>query len=102
MTDGAPRAAMPGAIRVPGGDYMARLHWRLRARLPLWTVFGPGTIEYPAHWVARMHVVLPEARATRFVITHDSLGELRAILPPGLTHFPRHPDDVPHLVEVWL
>ena len=87
---------------MPGGGYMARLHWRLRARLPLWCVFGPGTIEYPHHWVARMHVVLPEQRTTRFVITHDSLGELRAILPPGLTYFPRHPDDPPHLVEVWL
>jgi hypothetical protein len=93
---------MPRAIRVPTGDYMARLHWRLRARLPLWAVFGPGTIEYPHHWVARMHVVLPEARVTRFVITHDTLEGLRAILPPALTYFPRHPHDPPYLVEVWL
>ena len=60
-------------------------------------VFGPGTIEYPEHWVARMHVVLPAARATRFVITHDTLDGLRTILPPGLTCFPRHPNDPPHL-----
>ena len=101
MSEGAPRAAMPEAIRV-GRNHMARLHQRLQWRLPMWVVFGPGTIEYPHHWVARMHIVLPEARATRFVITNDSLDQLRATLPPALTYFPRHPDDPPHLVEVWL
>lgn len=89
-------------VRVPSADYMARLHWRLQRRLPMWVVFGPGTREYPHHWVARMHVTLPETKATRFVITHDTLSELREILPPGLVCLPRYRGDPPHLVEVWL
>ncbi len=38
----------------------------------------------------------------RFVMTHDSLDELRAILPPGLTCLARHPSDPPEIVETWL
>jgi hypothetical protein len=89
-------------VRIPSADYMARLHWRLQCRLPMWVVFGPSTIEYPDQWVARMHVALPEPKVTRFVMTHDSLDELRSILPPGLICLPRYRDDPPHLVEVWL
>jgi hypothetical protein len=89
-------------VRIPSADYMARLHWRLRARLPMWVVYQPGNREYPHHWVARMFVTLPDTRATRFVMTHDTLPELREILPPGLTPFVRAPVDPPEIHEVWL
>lgn len=89
-------------IRVPHADYMARLHWRLRARWPVWVVYRPFTREYPGRWVARMHVTLPAERPTRFVITHDTLPELRALLPPGLCQFDRDPRDLPEIEEAWM
>ena len=90
------------AIRIGGSDYFARLHWRLRARLPMWVVYRPVTREYPGRWVARMHVSLPEPKATRFVITHDTLPDLRRLLPEGLSHLDRDPDDLPEIEELWL
>jgi hypothetical protein len=79
-----------------------RIHERLKRRLPMWVIYTPHTREYPGRWVARMHVTLPEPKPTRFVITHDTLPDLRAMLPPGLTRMPRDPDDVPEIKEVWL
>ena len=73
-------AAMIEAIPIADPGYFARLHWRLRERLPVWVVYRPITREYPGAWVARMHVVLPELRPTRFVVTHDTLKELRTRL----------------------
>ena len=89
-------------VNVGGPDYFARLHWRLRSCLPVWTIYRPTTREYPGVWVARMHVVLPEPRPTRFLLCHDTLEELRAILPPGLTRMTRDPGDSPEIVESWL
>lgn len=87
---------------VPRGDYFARLHYRLRHRLPMWVVYRPGTREYPSHWVARMHIALPEPKPTRFVMTHDSCQGLRDMLPPGLTFFRRSGDDPLEIEEIWL
>lgn len=98
----SPRNEAWRRVRVPSADYMARLHWRLRARLPMWVVYRPGTREYPRHWIARMHVALPETRPTRFVMTHDTLAELRELLPDGLTWMMRNPADAPEIEEVWL
>lgn len=81
---------------------MARLHDRLRDRLPLWVVYRPVTREYPGKWVARMHLVRPCARATRFVLAHDTLEELRTMLPPGLFNLGRDIDDVAEIEEVWI
>lgn len=89
-------------VTVPAHGYMARLHARLHARLPMWVIYRPVTREYPGIWAARMHITLPEIYVTRFVITHDTLPELRAILPPGLVRIPRLPGDVPEIEEVWL
>jgi len=89
-------------VIVPSSDYFARLHVRLQQRLPMWVVYRPVTREYPGKWVARMHVTLPEPKVTRFVMTHDTLPELRAMLPEGLTQMNRHPADVPEIEEVWL
>lgn len=81
---------------------MAKLTVRLQNRLPMWVVYRPPTQEYGDLWVARMHVTLPEPKPTRFVISHDSLEELRSILPPQLTRMPRHQADPQEIVEVWL
>ncbi len=88
-------------VTVPDG-YLTRLHYRLRDRLPMWTIYDATTREYPGKWVARMHVTLPEARPTRFVMTHDSLEEVRGLLPPGLSCLTRNPSDPPEIVETWL
>jgi hypothetical protein len=89
-------------IRVSGPDYFARLHGRLRARLPVWVIYRPTTREYPGKWVARMHVVLPVLRPTRFVMTHDNLSELRALLPPDLGRAAADPADLPEIEETWF
>lgn len=89
-------------VLLPEGGYFARLHNRLRARLPLWVVYHPVTREYPGHWVARMHVALPDPKPTRFVITHDTLAQLRDMLPPGLIRMNRSPADAPEIAEVWI
>lgn len=82
--------------------YLSRLHYRLRRRLPMWVVYQPTTVEYPGVWVSRMHISLPDPRPTRFVMTHDTLEELRGILPPGLTRINRNQSDPQEIVEVWL
>lgn len=82
--------------------YLSKLHYRLRARLPMWVVYDQTTREYPGMWVSRMHITLPEPRPTRFVMSHDSLEELRALLPPGLSRLSRDKSDPPEVVEIWL
>src|SRR5271170_5557930 len=90
-------------VVIGSASYFARLHHRLRARLPMWVVYYPVTREYPGVWVARMHVTLPgPPKASRFVMSHDSLEELRTILPPGLTRMARHKQDLPEIAEVWF
>jgi hypothetical protein len=87
---------------VPSGKYFWRLHQRLRERLPIWTIYRPVTREYPGAWVARMFVSLPHPKPTRFVMTHDTLGELREMLPPFLARTPRDNSDAPEIEETWF
>jgi hypothetical protein len=68
----------------------------------MWVIYRPCTREFPGLWVTRMHVAAPVGKPTRFVMTHDSLPELRSILPPGLHCFPRDPSDAPEVQETWL
>jgi len=96
------RADAHPVVIVPDPGYFARLHHKLRARLPVWVIYKPITREYPGQWVARMHVVLPEIRPTRFVMSHDTLEELRGLLPPGLVKAAADPRDVPEIEETWL
>jgi hypothetical protein len=91
---------IPDPIIVKQG-YMARVHWRLRARLPMWVVYRPITREYPGQWVARLWVTLPEDKPSRFVITHDTLEELRTIIPADV-RLMRNPDDPPEIEETWI
>ena len=92
----------PSTIRILDENYFARLTHRLRERLPMWTVYRPITREYPGLWVTRMHVSRPIPRPTRYVLTHDSLDELRGILPPGMWNLGRMAGDVEEIEEVWL
>lgn len=89
-------------VVIVGQSHLWRLHARLQKRLPVWTIYKPITREYPGKWVARMHVVLPVLKPTRFVMTHDTLEELRALLPPGLVKAAADPSDVPEIQETWL
>ena len=89
-------------VLMPNVGYFTRLHWRLRSRLPIWVVYRPVTRDYPGVWVARMHVALPEPKPTRFVMTHDTLAELRGILPSGTVRMARSQDDLPEIEEVWI
>lgn len=68
----------------------------------MWVIYRPTTCEYPGVWVTRMHVTLPEPKPTRFVMTHDTLEELRTMLPPGVTCLGRQDDDLPEIEEVWV
>ncbi len=83
---------------------MVRLYDKLcaRNRFPMWVVYGPHTREYPGQYVARMFVALPKEKVTRFVMTHDTLEELRALLPQGLHCFHRAPSDAPEIIETWF
>lgn len=101
MTPGT-RADGHPVVHVPSAGHFIRLHHRLRNRLPMWVVYRPITREYPGRWVARMHVTRPECRPTRFVLAHDTLDDLRDMLPPGLVNLGRRMGDVPEIAEVWL
>jgi hypothetical protein len=82
--------------------YLHKLHYRLRMRLPIWVIYKPTTSDYYGKWVARMHVALPEAKPTRFVMTHNSLEELRNLLPVGLEKMERSRLDDIVIQEVWI
>jgi hypothetical protein len=100
---GATRPDGYPVIILSSKDYLARLTARLQNRLPIWVIYRPPTIEYgPGIWVTRMHITLPRTRPTRFVMTHDSLEELREMLPPWLSRIGRDPRDPPSIVESWI
>lgn len=83
-------------------DRLTRLHLEKRERLPMWVIYGPTTSDHPGKWVCRMHLSLPEPEVTGWVIIEDSLGEIRAALPYGLTCIGRMEGDDPVIHEVWL
>lgn len=88
-------------VKIPR-ERLHRLHHKLQHRLPLWCVFRPGTDEYPDHWVARLHLTIPDPRPTRFVIAGDTLTQVRDALPVGMICIGRCPEDPVGMVEVWL
>lgn len=67
-------------------------------QLLLWVVYE-NPKDYPGSFVARPGVTGGMACA---VLLADTLDELRADLPPGLTRLERDPTDDPVIVEVWL
>lgn len=98
------RADSHPVIIAPHTGYFAKLHYRIAklGRMPMWTVYRPVTREYPGKWTARMWVVIPEVKPTRFVMTHDTLEELREMLPHGMACILRSETDPPEIEETWF
>ncbi len=100
----ARRADGHPVLLVDTSTYMTRLHARLAAkkRVPMWVVYNPNNHEYPGKWVARMWVCLPYPKPSRFVITQDTLGDLRALLPNGTARFEAELAEQSYgIVEAW-
>lgn len=71
-------------------------------RLPMWTVYGTATREYPGKFVARLWHSLPSPEPTEYVLLHAELDGLRGMIPLTCTRLARQPDDAPEIIEVWL
>ena len=54
--------------------------------------------DYPGRFTAR----LTTNRQTPYVMLADTLGELQAMLPPGLVRSGRHHVEPPEVVEIWF
>jgi hypothetical protein len=70
------------------------------SELLIWTVSW-GTADFGDQFVARPFL----SRAGRFMHRHlsaDTLDDVRALLPVGLTRLDPEPGDDPVIVEVWL
>ena len=59
---------------------------------PVWVIYRSPR-GYPGKWVAR-------SRGIDYVC--ESIEEARAVIPRRLHPTPRHPDDVPEIVETWM
>mgnify|MGYP000352502477 CR=1 FL=1 len=98
----------PTVIALPTPDRIYRLHDKLSriGRKPVWVIHLPlavsieRTLDAPC-WTARMSVTVPTPKPTRFVLAHETLRELRELLPPGLARLERQPDDNFLVVERW-
>jgi hypothetical protein len=90
--------------------------------LVIWVIYD-HPCDYPDHFVVRRHFVLahPSQVIPRDVAPHGTapgsnpriwldrgaaivptLEAARAVVPPGLSWFPRHPSDDPCVAETWL
>jgi hypothetical protein len=71
-------------------------------KLPIWVVYDNPS-DFPGKFVARKWFILPDAlEATQEYRIADTLEDVRAFLPRGLTRLTRHPDDEPQIVESWI
>ncbi len=68
-----------------------------RRELPAWIVFRDEP-DYPGKVIARFVIDTP----TTSVLVADTLTELRAMLPPGLTVTKRRSADPLEVVEMWF
>lgn len=66
--------------------------------LPIWVVYDHPR-DYPEDFVARLFIW---DKATTKTLKASTLGELRTLLPGGLTRLERNPQDNPVIVETWL
>jgi hypothetical protein len=80
-------------------DTAAMLHREAKGRgaSPIWIVTTGGSGR-ARMLVARLAVEQP----TSYVLTANTLAEMYAKLPWGLTHSDRQPDDPPEIIEVWF
>lgn len=68
--------------------------------VPNYTVyFSPR--DYPEQYVVRLWDA-SGLKATNCIAIGNTIQEVRAALPPGLTRFQRQADDDPNIVETWL
>jgi hypothetical protein len=72
-----------------------------KSALEMWTIYAHPRDD-PAHFVARRWRVGERIEATSETFAADTLAEVRALLPPGLTCLSRAPDDDPVIVECWI
>jgi hypothetical protein len=68
-----------------------------RREMPAWIVFRDEP-DYPGKVIARFAIDTP----TTSVLVADTLTELRAMLPPGLTVTERRSADPLEVVEMWF
>jgi hypothetical protein len=88
---------VPDEIITP--EMAATLHAEAmeRRQLPAWIVFRDEP-DYPGKVIARFAIDTP----TTSVLVADTLTELRAMLPPGLTVTERRSADPLEVVEMWF
>jgi hypothetical protein len=55
-------------------------------------------LEHPSLFVAR----LVTSVASPYVLIGDTLAEIHAALPPGMTRSARQPVDLPDVLEIWF
>ena len=72
-----------------------------QAMLVMWTVTW-NTSDYPRKAVARPQYVGRDVQMLNAVLVADSLDELRALMPCGLSQMDRLPGDHPVIIEVWM
>lgn len=72
--------------------------------LEMWTVTRRPRDLPGVAFAARLQRVMPggATEITDSLVTGPTLEDVRAQLPPGLACLPRHRDDDPVIVEVWL
>jgi hypothetical protein len=74
------------------------------ARLQLWTVYD-SPLDYPGLFVARMSLVGAGGgteRTEHRLVSSDLTAIRTQLMAWGLHCLTRHPDDAPHILEVWL
>jgi len=66
----------------------------------MWIIFKMPN-GFPDPYVARRWIITGQVHATEGMLTADTLEELRAKLPYGLTREPRRDDGDEMLIETW-
>jgi hypothetical protein len=82
-------------------DLAEALHDELRERLPMWALYERPS-DYPAGWVARLFVTLPQVHATSVCVRGATRAAVEALVPRDLVFLARQPGDQPQIVGCWL
>lgn len=85
--------------------YQMKAFRRLRRRQPGYVIWYPTNRAYPGMFVARLLVTLPVCKPTRFVMTHQTLVDLRLMLPLDMDLcIPATPKAMreENVAEIWL
>jgi hypothetical protein len=70
--------------------------------LTIWTIYRRPT-DYPDSWVLRGHELLRDGtQAHKFCFVGQTLGEVRAKVPPGTHRVGRDRGDHPVIYESWV